>query len=134
MSLPSINPTKTKAWKALENHFQEMKARQMQDIFSEDTTRATRLKIEWQDFYLDYSKNRITDETLSLLLKLAEEVKLKEAIKQQFSGEKINETENRAVLHSALRDFENMKLEVKATLQRMELFSEEIISGIHKGF
>lgn len=134
MSLPSINPTKTQAWKALENHFQEMKAREMQDIFSEDTTRAARLKIEWQDFYLDYSKNRITDETISLLLKLAEEVKLKEAINQQFSGEKINETENRAVLHTALRDFENMKLEVKATLQKMELFSKEIVSGNHKGF
>ncbi len=134
MSLPSINPTKTEAWKALENHFQEMKARQMQDIFLEDTTRTARFKIEWQDFYLDFSKNRITDETISLLLKLADEVKLKEAINQQFSGEKINETENRAVLHTALRDFENMKLEVKATLQKMEFFSEEIISGNHKGF
>ncbi len=134
MSLPSINPTKTEAWKGLKNHFQDMKELKMQDIFSEDLGRADRFKIDWQDFYIDYSKNRITDETLSLLLKLAEEVKLKEAIIQQFSGEKINETENRAVLHTALRDFDNMKPEVNATLQKMRLFSEEIINGDHKGF
>jgi glucose-6-phosphate isomerase len=134
MSLPTVNPTKTKAWKALEKHFQEVKELQMQGVFSEDKSRADCFKIEWQDFYLDYSKNRITDETISLLLKLAEEVKLKEAINQQFSGENINETEGRAVLHTALRDFENMKPEVKATLQKMKFFSEEIISGNHKGF
>lgn len=134
MSLPSINPTKTESWKALEKHFQEIKERQMQDVFSEDPGRADRFKIEWQDFYLDYSKNRITDETISLLLKLAEEVKLKEAINLQFSGEKINETENRAVLHTALRDFKNMKPEVNATLQKMKHFSEEIINSNHKGF
>ena len=87
MSLPKINPTKTEAWKALETHFQEMKKLQMQDVFEQDANRANQFKITWQDFYIDYSKNRITDETLSLLLKLAEEVKLKEAIKQQFSGE-----------------------------------------------
>lgn len=134
MSLPKINPTKTEAWKALEKHFQETKMLQMQDVFSKDPGRADRFKIEWQDFYLDYSKNKITDETLSLLINLAEEVKLKEAIIQQFSGKKINETENREVLHTALRDFENTKPEVKATLQKMERFSEEIINGSHKGF
>ena len=134
MSLPKINPTKTEAWKALEKHFQETKMLQMQDVLSKDPGRADRFKIEWQDFYLDYSKNKITDETFSLLLKLAEEVKLKEAIRQQFSGEKINETEDRAVLHTALRDFENLKPEVKATLKKMECFSEEIINGSHKGF
>ena len=112
MFLPKINPTKTEAWKALEEHFQETKMLQMQDIFEKDANRANKFKITWQDFYIDYSKNRITNETLSLLLKLAEEVKLKEAIRQQFSGEKINETEDRAVLHTALRDFENMKSEV----------------------
>ncbi len=134
MSLPSVNPTKTETWKALEKHFQEIKARQMQDVFEKDASRSSRFKIEWQDFYLDYSKNRITDETISLLLKLLEEVNLKEAIGKQFSGEKINETEDRAVLHTALRDFENMKPEVKATLQKMKLFSDEISNGIHKGF
>ena len=134
MSLPKINPTKTEAWKALEAHFKKMEAQQMQDIFSKDSGRTDRFKIEWQDFYVDFSKNRITDETFSLLLNLAEEVKLNEAIHQQFSGKNINETEDRAVLHTALRDFENMKVEVKNALQKMKHFSEELISGSHKGF
>ncbi|MCZ4319382.1 glucose-6-phosphate isomerase [Aequorivita viscosa] len=134
MSLPSVNPTKTEAWKALKNHFQKIKTRHMQSVFSEDSNRAKRFKIEWQDFYLDYSKNRIDTETISLLLNLAEEVKLKEAIQQQFTGAKINETEDRAVLHTALRDFESMKPEVKNTLQKMRNFSEAIISGNHRGF
>ena len=134
MSLPKINPTNTEAWKALDAHFKDLKELQSKDIFSKDFGRANRFKVEWQDFYLDYSKNRITDKTLSLLLQLAEEVNLKEAIQQQFSGKRINETEDRAVLHTALRDFENMKPEVKATLQKMKLFSEEIIIGSHKGF
>jgi len=134
MSLPSVNPTTTNSWRALEKHFQEIEKVQMQDIFITDSNRADRLKVEWQDFYVDYSKNRITDETLSILLKLAEEVKLKEAINQQFSGANINETENRPVLHTALRDFDTMKPEVKDSLQQMKLFSEEIISGAYKGF
>ncbi|SRX75976.1 glucose-6-phosphate isomerase [Aequorivita antarctica] len=134
MSLHSVNPTKTESWIALEKHFQEIKEQQMQDVFEKDANRAIRFKIEWQDFYIDYSKNRITDETLSLLLKLAEELKLKEAIGKQFSGKKINQTEDRAVLHTALRDFEHMKPEVKDTLQKMQHFSGEVISGAHKGF
>lgn len=134
MSLPSINPTKTEAWRALENHFQEIESMKMQQIFTKDSARADKFKIEWQDFYVDFSKNRITEETLSLVIKLAEEVKLKEAIENQFAGEKINKTEDRAVLHTALRDFENMKPEVETTLQKMKFFSEEIINGNHKGF
>jgi len=134
MSLPKVNPTKTDTWKALEKHFREMEMLQMQDVFLKDPDRADDFKIEWQDFYLDYSKNRITDETLLLLLKLAEEINLKEAIVQQFSGERINETEDRAVLHTALRDFNNMKPEVWETLQKMRHFSEEITNGSNKGF
>ena len=134
MSLPSINPTTTESWKQLSRHFQEMKGQKMQQFFSEDEDRAYRMKIEWQDFYLDYSKNRVNSKTLSLLLKLADEVKLKEAIEKQFSGEKINETEGRAVLHTALRDFGNMKPEVKETLQKMQGFSEAIITGKWKGY
>lgn len=134
MSLHAINPTKTQAWKALEQHFQEIKNLEMQNIFFEDPDRANRFSITWEDFYLDYSKNRVDDKTISLLLKLAEEVKLKDAIVKQFSGNKINETEDRAVLHTALRDFENMKPEVKATLEKMKQFSDEIIDGSHKGF
>ncbi|MCG2430205.1 glucose-6-phosphate isomerase [Aequorivita xiaoshiensis] len=134
MPLPAINPTKTNAWKALEAHFQELKDKQMQDVFSNEPTRAGRFKIEWKDFYVDYSKNRITDKTISLLLNLAEEVGLKEAINQQFSGKPINQTEGRAVLHTALRDLNNLKPEVASTLQKMKGFSEEILSGKHKGF
>ncbi|MDN3724064.1 glucose-6-phosphate isomerase [Aequorivita sp. SDUM287046] len=134
MSLPAINPTKTEAWKALEMHFQEIQTQEMQEIFSEDFLRADRFSIEWNNFYVDYSKNRINEKTISLLLALANEVKLKDAINQQFFGEKINQTENRAVLHTALRDFDNMKPEVKETLNKMKSFSEAIINGNHAGF
>ena len=106
----------------------------MQELFEEDKQRVEKFSREWEDFYVDFSKNRITDKTLGLLLQLAEETKLEEAIEAQFNGEKINETENREVLHTALRDFQNMKPEVKETLQKMKTFSEEIINGNHKGF
>lgn len=131
---PKINPTKTEAWQALNEHFSEMKEVKMQQLFQDDKQRAEKFSLEWEDFFIDFSKNRITEKTLDLLLQLAKETKLKEAIEAQFNGEKINETENREVLHTALRDFQNMKPEVKQTLQKMKTFSEEIINGIHKGF
>lgn len=134
MSLPSINPTTTESWKLLEQHFEEIKNLQMQNVFEEDSTRAERLSLEWKDFYLDYSKNRLTDKTVKLLVSLAKEVQLKDAIEQQFKGNKINKTEDRAVLHTALRDFDAMKPEVKMALQKIEHFSDKIISGSHKGF
>ena len=134
MSLPNINPTTTNAWTQLASHFRETKDAKMQDYFKEDPARADLMKVEWQDFYVDYSKNRITSETIALLLKLAEEVKLKEAIQAQFGGENINQTEDRAVLHTALRDFDTMKPEVKASLNQMQDFSEAIISGKWKGY
>ncbi len=133
MSLPKINPTKTKAWNALQAHFSEMKAEKMQDLFATDTARSKKFSIEWNDFYFDYSKNRITDNTKALLIDLAKEVKLDEAIKAQFTGAKINETEDRAVLHTALRDFTEMKPEVNDVLQKMKIFSEAIISGSWTG-
>ena len=134
MSLPKINPTTTKAWNQLESHFKKMKEVRMQQLFNEDPKRADLFKIEWQDFYIDYSKNRITSETIDLLLELAEEVKLKEAIEAQFGGEKINQTEGRAVMHTALRDFDQMKPEVKDALDQMHNFSEVIINGSWKGY
>ncbi len=134
MSLPAVNPTTTKAWKKLAQHFAEIKEVKMQEMFEEDPTRAKRMAIEWQDFYVDFSKNRVTDETLSLLLELAEEVGLKEAIEAQFNGVKINQTEEREVLHTALRDFEDMKPEIAETLQQMKRFSEAIINGKRKGY
>ena len=133
MSLPSINPTTTLAWKKLNLHFTSIKDVKMQEFFAQDSSRAEQMCMQWEDFYLDYSKNRITQETISLLSELASEVGLKDAINQQFSGVHINETEDRAVLHTALRDFDNMKPEVKASLSQMELFSEAVISGSWKG-
>lgn len=133
MNFPKVNPTKTKAWNALKAHFSEMKQVKMQDLFAQDESRAEAFSLQWNDFYIDYSKNRLSSKTKSLLLDLAKEVKLDEAIKAQFSGSSINQTENRAVLHTALRDFDAMKPEVKETLQNMKTFSEEIISGSWKG-
>ena len=134
MSLPKINPTTTKAWNQLESHFNKIKEVRMQDLFIEDASRADFFTLEWQDFYLDYSKNRISKETIDLLLKLAEEVKLKEAIASLFTGERINQTEDRAVLHGALRDFDHMKPEVKEALGQMQDFSKTIINGSWKGY
>ncbi|GGD95347.1 glucose-6-phosphate isomerase [Planktosalinus lacus] len=133
MSLPKVNPVTTNAWTALNKHFAEIKDSKMQQFFSEDSRRAQKYSISWEDFYFDYSKNRITDKTLELLLQLAEEVKLGDAIEAQFSGEQINETEGRAVLHTALRDFKNLPNEVSTTLQKMKQFSESVISGKLKG-
>ena len=103
MAFPSINPTTTKSWKQLKAHFEAVKDVHMKDLFANDKERANKFTIKWDDFYVDFSKNRITEETLKYLLELAEEVKLKEAIACQFSGEIINQTEGRAVLHTALR-------------------------------
>ncbi len=134
MSFPKVNPTKTKAWEQLKAHFSETQSGKMQEYFTQDPSRATRFSIAWEDFYLDYSKNRITDTTQKLLLQLAEEVQLKEAITAQFSGAPINETENRAVGHTALRDFAKMRPEVKDTLQKVKAFSDSVIQGEWTGY
>ncbi|WP_282069737.1 glucose-6-phosphate isomerase [Olleya namhaensis] len=143
MALPSINPTSTKAWKKLEAHFKAVKSLEMKHLFTQDTERANQMTINWDDFYVDYSKNRITSETMSLLLELAEEVKLKEAIQAQFSGEIINKTEGREVLHTALRakatdtiivDGKNVMPEVIAVKQKIETFSNQVITGQLKGY
>ncbi len=131
---PKVNPTQTKAWKKLQAHFETVKDSKMQELFAQDPSRAKRMAFDWDDFYVDYSKNRITDETLSLLLELASEVKLKSAIEAQFSEEHINETEGRAVGHVALRDFDNMKPEVLSALQKMKRFTNEVIEGYWKGY
>ena len=125
MALPAINPITTNVWKQLKVHFDALKDVKMQQLFREDDTRVEKMNIKWKDFYVDFSKNIITTETLSLLVDLAKEVKLKEAISLQFEGAPINETEGRAVLHTALRNFSEMKPEVKKTLQQMKGFSDE---------
>jgi len=134
MSLPSVNPTTTKAWKKLSQHFSEIEKLHINEMFASDKGRVEKMSLTWNDFYVDFSKNRISETTLKLLLELVDEVKLKEAIQLQFSGDEINLTEDRAVLHTALRDFNNMKPEVKDSLQKMKLFSEEIENGTWKGY
>ena len=143
MTLPKINPTTTKAWSKLISHFNATKKEHLKDLFKLDADRATKFSIEWKDFYLDFSKNRITSETQSLLLQLAEEVKLKEAIGSYYSGDIINQTEGRAVLHTALRakkgdsifiDGKNVVPEVYEVKKQISVFSEAIISGAKKGY
>lgn len=139
--LQSINPTSTAAWTKLREHFEQMKSIQMQDLFREDTSRGNSFNIQFDAFLLDYSKNKITKETLSYLLQLAEEVQLKQAIEALFTGGKINKTENRAVLHTALRDFTqaspimvdgvNVLEEIQETRTRIEHFVTAVVEGRH---
>ncbi|MAZ72097.1 MAG: glucose-6-phosphate isomerase [Flavobacteriaceae bacterium] len=131
--LPKIDPTTTKAWQALQVHYEATKDIHIKNLFAEDANRGDDFGMFWNDFFVDISKNRITAQTRDLLLQLAEEVHLKQAITAQFQGEKINETENRAVLHTALRDFSTMKPEVTACLQKMQEFSDKVSNGNYKG-
>ena len=141
--LNKINPTKTISWMNLEEHFQRMKNVQMKDLFKQDKKRFEKFSLDFEDILVDFSKNIITDETMDLLLHLIEETDLKSAIEAMFSGEKINETEDRAVLHTALRNssanpimFEGKDImpEVRKVLQQMKDFSNKLIAGQWKGF
>ena len=142
--MKNINPTQTAAWQALQKHFDEMKDVTIADLFAKDGDRFSKFSATFDDQMLvDYSKNRITEETLAKLQDLAKECDLAGAIKSMFSGEKINRTENRAVLHVALRNRSNTPLlvdgkdvmpEVNAVLEKMKTFSEAIISGEWKGY
>ncbi|EOK1954019.1 glucose-6-phosphate isomerase [Shigella flexneri] len=142
--MKNINPTQTAAWQALQKHFDEMKDVTIADLFAKDGDRFSKCSATFDDQMLvDYSKNRITEETLAKLQDLAKECDLAGAIKSMFSGEKINRTENRAVLHVALRNRSNTPIlvdgkdvmpEVNAVLEKMKTFSEAIISGEWKGY
>lgn len=143
MSLKNINPIQTNSWKKLESHFNEIKNQEIKEYFKEDKNRAKTFGITWNDFFVDYSKNRISEQTINLLLELANEVKLKEAIQGYFNGDIINKTEGRAVLHTALRakksdsilvDGENVMPEVYDVKEKIKKFTEAIISGSKKGF
>jgi glucose-6-phosphate isomerase len=139
----SIKPlTKRPAWKALTAHYKKMRIVHLRELFADDPRRGERMTAEAVGLYLDYSKNRITEETLKLLLQLAEESGLRARIDAMFRGEKINITENRAVLHVALRapkgasiivDGENVVPQVHAVLDKMAHFSHRIRSGVWKG-
>ena len=107
MTMKNINPTETKAWQQLTTHYNDIKNLHLKSLSNGDGDRKNKFTINFNDFEFDYSKNRITEETLNYLLELANEVDLKSAINAQFSGEKINQTEQRAVLHTALRNQSN---------------------------
>ena len=141
--LPAINPTTTKTWRKLTKHHKNMSGVTMKTLFAENPKRFEQMSMRFEDILLDYSKNVITDETLGLLIKLAKECGLKAAIDAMFNGEVINVTENRAVLHTALRNRSNKSVmvdgkdvmpDVKAVLKNMESFCQKVISGNWKGF
>ena len=141
--LKKIDPTKTKAWRNLNDHFKKIKKVQMNDLFAADPQRFEKFSLRFQDILVDYSKNRITPETIQLLLSLTEEADLGDAVEKMFTGNKINETEKRAVLHVALRNRSNTPIhvdgkdvmpEVNAVLEKMRNFSERVISGEWKGY
>ena len=143
MSLPSVNPTQTSAWKKLKEHHAEIACIPMQEMFASDSERAQKFHIQWEDFLVDYSKNKINSKTIDLLLELAEETGLEKAIKSYFSGDIINQTENRSVLHTALRakesdiflvDGKNVVPEVFEVKNKIKSFTNQIITGERKGF
>ncbi len=143
MALPTIDPTTTEAWKKLQAHYEETKHTHLRELFSEDKERGKKFSLLWNNFYVDYSKNRITDTTLNLLLQLAQEVGLPQAIKGYFEGDLINQTEGRAVLHTALRaekgdqifvDGVNIVDEVFEVKAKIKSFTEAVISGEKKGY
>src|SRR5947207_14977042 len=134
--------TRRKAWKALATHYTKLQKLHLRKLFAEDPRRGVRMTAEAAGLFLDYSKNRVTNETLKLLFELAEESGLRAAIDAMFRGDKINLTENRAVLHVALRapkrasitvDGKNVVPEVQAVLEKMTQFSTRVRSGAWKG-
>jgi len=141
--IPKAEPlTKRKAWLALQNHYEEVRGQHLKKLFAEDPQRGERMTAEAVGIFLDYSKNRITDRTIKLLIQLAEESGLRSNIDAMFRGEKINFTEKRAVLHVALRaprgtsilvDGENIVPDVHAVLDKMTEFSDRVRSGAWKG-
>jgi len=141
--LPQIDPTTTDAWKKLEEYYFGFEGTHMKDLFANDAERFQKYSLKFEDILLDFSKNLVDDYVLELLLELAKECGLKKGIDSLFAGENINETENRAVLHIALRnrnnspilvDGEDVMPEVNAVLDQMENFSKKVISGEWKGY
>lgn len=140
--MKNVNPTTTEAWSKLKEHFNEVKNLEMKREFEKNPERASEFAMEWEDFYVDYSKNRITSKTKSLLEELANECGLKEAISDYFGGATINQTEGRAVLHTALRannakevevDGENVMPEIEKVKQKIKNFCDSVIDGSKKG-
>ena len=143
MPLKNINPTETTSWNKLKRHFEANQNLEMKKLFKNDENRKNIFSLSFDDIALDYSKNRITEETMELLVKLAEEAEVSDAIAKYFNGDKINATENRAVLHTALRNQKNNEInvdgvdvmpEVRQTLEKIRSFSDNVINGSFKGY
>ena len=142
MPLKSTNPTKTKSWNKLDELYSEFQEFNLKEDFKINPDRASDFSIKWEDFYVDFSKNLINKEVFNTLIELVNEVDLKDAIEKYFSGDIINQTENRAVLHTALRssenevfvDGENIIPGLDEVKSQMNLFVNEILSGKRKGF
>ncbi len=141
--LEKISPTQTEAWQKLTSHFEAIRDTTIKDLFSTNTNRQSDFTIEWEDLYVDLSKNRWDETTKKHLLDLTKQCQLTDAIEKMFSGEKINETENRAVLHIALRnrsnrpilvDGEDVMPKVRKELEHMKQFTDDIHAGKRRGF
>ncbi|MFT7052037.1 MAG: glucose-6-phosphate isomerase [Psychroserpens sp.] len=143
MALKTINPTTTKAWSKLQAHFKTIEHKHIKDLFAQHSNRANDMTIKWDDFYVDYSKHRLSKETLDLLIELANEVELKDAMVKYFSGDVINKTEGREVLHTALRNSESTELfvdgknvmpEIFEVKRKIKEFSIKVIGGDLKSY
>ena len=143
MALNTTNPTGTEAWNKLQKHYEKMQTASMHEMFQSDASRVEKFNLKWNDFLVDFSKNRINEETLTLLLELANQVGLKSAISEYFEGGIINQTENRAVLHTALRAKEsavinvegiNVVPEIYEVKSKIKAFTNEITSGLRTGY
>ncbi len=141
--LATIDPTETTTWTKLTSHFLSMQATHLRELFDEDPNRFEKFQLKLNDILIDYSKNIVTQETLELLIELAKEVELPTAIESMFRGERINQTENRSVLHTALRNRSNAPVlvdgvdvmpEVNRVLGQVKEFSSKLIDGTWKGF
>ena len=141
--LPTINPTKTKSWKKLQQHAAQIECVHMRELFAKDADRAKKFSLQQGDIFFDYSKNRITDKTLKHLLALTSETKLQDALTSMFDGDKINQTENRSVLHIALRNFGKNPIksdgvdvmpQVREVQKKMKNFCTAVHSGKHLGY
>src|SRR5215216_1453842 len=140
---PKVNPSNTKAWKELQQHAAEMNQKHLKDIFIQDPDRFRKFSFCFNDTVIDFSKNLVTEETIRLLFQLAGECKLREAIEAMFEGDFINQTENRSVLHIALRNFsgkpvysagKNIMEEVLAVQTQMKVFCGKVHCGEWKGY
>jgi glucose-6-phosphate isomerase len=143
MPLKNINPTRTESWKELVKHFEEIREVHMKSMFHSDKARQESFSLRFEELQLDYSKNRINAQTMQLLIRLARETGLEDGIEKYFGGDKINATENRAVLHTVLRnqgdqpllvDGQDVLPEVHSTLDKISSFTQKVVSGEFRGY